>query len=186
MADVNSTVATNAVRTLNTQGLNRAAVAYQALVDFKRANGESAARMYESLNRRGKALYVIAGIQIFIRRAGLAENVASTAFGAIRCMCAVPVRGAYYLIALDTSIDVNGGVVVTQWVTRRPVPEGSVPRLMSVKGSTMRDSEPDRDYFERFSEINAVTSGIRRTVDGMTRAVLQRLNAKVRQLRGAA
>jgi hypothetical protein len=171
----------DAVRILNTQGLDNVARAYNILASECSVDKVSS-DILSHLNNRGRALYVIAGIQSFIRRAGLTESTSATMFGGVRCMCVVPARGTHYLIALDTSIDVNGGTVVTQWVTRQTVQERNIPRLLSPKSSIMRDSEPSGDYFEKYSEINAVTTGVRRTPHGMERAVLQRFHEKVNQL----
>ncbi len=174
----------NAVADLNAKGLMGAAAAYRVLSETPMT--QEIARFREEamkgLYQKGRAMYVVAGIQSFIRRAGLRGNVTSTVFGGIRCMCAVPAKGTHYLIALDTGVDVNCGTVVTQWVTRKPVSAQNIPILLADSSKIMRDSELSGEYFEKYSEINAVTGNMRRTVDGMEKAVKQRFMEKLRKL----
>ncbi len=120
----------------------------------------------------------------FVNRAKLQNTILRTSFGGVRVMFDVPARGTHYLLAVDITVDVNGGVVATQWATRQPVSAQNIPILLAGKTPALRESELDGDYFEKYSEINAITSGMRRTPEAMEKAVLTRLAEKIKQMRG--
>lgn len=176
----------SAVKALNTGGAKSAYEAYTKLQATGQTPEEEQFRVeaLQRLNQLGRAWYAIAGVQSFVAQAQLQSSVLKTSFGGVRTMFAVPARGVHYLVAVDISVDVNGGVVATQWVTRQPVSAQNIPILLSGKSPTLRESELSGDYFERYSEINAITSGVRRTPEAMEKAIRSRLTAKLRQMRG--
>jgi len=176
----------NAVKALNSGGAKSAMEAYKVLSGVGRTSDEDNYRIETllKLNQLGRAWFAISGIQAFVNQAQLQSNLIKTSFGGVRTMFAVPAKGVHYLVAVDITVDVNGGVVATQWVTRQPVSVQNIPILLSGKSSLLRESELSGDYFEKYSEINAITSGVRRTPDAMERAVLSRMTEKLRQMRG--
>lgn len=175
-----------AIHALNTGGVKTAMEAYKLLTAKGRTPDEEKYRVATllKLNQLGRAWFAIAGVQTFVTRAKLQNAMLRTSFGGVRVMFAVPARGTHYLMAVDITVDVNGGVVATQWVTRQPVSVQNIPILLSGKTPTLHESELDGDYFEKYSEINAITSGIRRTPEAMEKAVLSRLAEKIKQMRG--
>lgn len=178
---------TNAVKTLNAGGsTSDAAEAYKILSAKGRTaeDDKCCAEVLLKLNQLGRAWYAIAGIHAFVAQAQLQNNRVKTSFGGVRTMFAFPAQGVHYLVAVDITVDVNGGVVATQWITRQPVSTQNIPILLAGKSPTLRESELSGDYFEKYSEINAVTSGVRRTPEAMERAVISRMTEKLRQMRG--
>ncbi|GHU93172.1 hypothetical protein FACS1894208_02130 [Clostridia bacterium] len=174
---------TNAVIQLNSKGAKTSALAaYRTLEAFSTTPSARTVALGR-LSRTGRVWYTVAGVQDFILKAELQSNFVGANFGGVRVLCALPAKGTHYLIAVDVGVDVNGGTVVSQWVTRKPVSAQNIPTLLSLKNKTLLESELNGDYFERYSEINAVTNGVRRTPDGMVRTVLQRLTEKMRQTR---
>lgn len=177
---------TKAVKMLNTGGAKTAMEAYKVLTTPGRNLAEEKYRKEKipQLNQLGRAWFAIAGVMNFVNRAKLQNIILRTSFGGVRVMFAVPARGTHYLFAVDISVDVNGGVVATQWITRQPVSAQNIPILLAGKTPTLCESELDGDYFEKYSEINAITSGMRRTPEAMEKAVLTRLAEKIKQMRG--
>lgn len=187
-ANINKDIQTRystAVKVLNAGGVSSSLDAYRMLNVQGRTPEEDKYRdqMLTKLNQLGRAWYAIAGVQMFVDYAQLQYNILKTSFGGVRTMFAVPAKGVHFLVAVDITLDVNGGVVATQWVTRQPVSVQNIPILLSGKSPTLRESELSDDYFERYSEINAITVGVRRTPDTMEKAVLSRLAEKLRQMR---
>jgi hypothetical protein len=177
---------TKAVKMLNTGGAKTAMEAYKVLTTPGRNLAEEKYRKEKipQLNQLGRAWFAIAGVMNFVNRAKLQNIILRTSFGGVRVMFAVPARGTHYLFAVDITVDVNGGVVATQWITRQPVSAQNIPILLAGKTPTLCESELDGDYFEKYSEINAITSGMRRTPEAMEKAVLTRLAEKIKQMRG--
>ena len=177
---------TKAVKMLNTGGAKTAMEAYKVLTTPGRKLDEEKYRKEKipQLNQLGRAWFAIAGVMNFVNRAKLQNIILRTSFGGVRVMFAVPARGTHYLFAVDITVDVNGGVVATQWITRQPVSAQNIPILLAGKTPTLCESELDGDYFEKYSEINAITSGMRRTPEAMEKAVLTRLAEKIKQMRG--
>jgi hypothetical protein len=177
---------TKAVKMLNTGGAKTAMEAYKVLTTPGRNLAEEKHRKEKipQLNQLGRAWFAIAGVMNFVNRAKLQNIILRTSFGGVRVMFAVPARGTHYLFAVDITVDVNGGVVATQWITRQPVSAQNIPILLAGKTPTLCESELDGDYFEKYSEINAITSGMRRTPEAMEKAVLTRLAEKIKQMRG--
>lgn len=177
---------TKAVKMLNTGGAKTAMEAYKVLTTSGRNPDEEKYRKEKipQLNQLGRAWFAIAGVMNFVNRAKLQNIILRTSFGGVRVMFAVPARGTHYLFAVDITVDVNGGVVATQWITRQPVSAQNIPILLAGKTPTLCESELDGDYFEKYSEINAITSGMRRTPEAMEKAVLTRLAEKIKQMRG--
>jgi hypothetical protein len=177
---------TKAVKMLNTGGAKTAMEAYKVLTTPGRNLVEEKYRKEKipQLNQLGRAWFAIAGVMNFVNRAKLQNIILRTSFGGVRVMFAVPARGTHYLFAVDITVDVNGGVVATQWITRQPVSAQNIPILLAGKTPTLCESELDGDYFEKYSEINAITSGMRRTPEAMEKAVLTRLAEKIKQMRG--
>ena len=171
---------------LNTGGAKTAMEAYKVLTTPGRNPDEEKYRKEKipQLNQLGRAWFAIAGVMNFVNRAKLQNIILRTSFGGVRVMFAVPARGTHYLFAVDITVDVNGGVVATQWITRQPVSAQNIPILLAGKTPALRESELDGDYFEKYSEINAITSGMRRTPEAMEKAVLTRLAEKIKQMRG--
>ena len=177
---------TKAVKMLNTGGAKTAMEAYKVLTTPGRNLAEEKHRKEKipQLNQLGRAWFAIAGVMNFVNRAKLQNIILRTSFGGVRVMFAVPARGTHYLFAVDITVDVNGGVVATQWITRQPVSAQNIPILLAGKTPALCESELDGDYFEKYSEINAITSGMRRTPEAMEKAVLTRLAEKIKQMRG--
>lgn len=178
---------TTAVKLLNTGGVKTAmSDAYKVLMTPGKNPDEEKYRKgkIQQLNQLGRAWFAIAGVMNFVDRAKLQNTILRTSFGGIRVMFAVPARGTHYLLAVDIAVDINGGVVATQWVTRQPVSAQNIPILLAGKTPTLCESELDGDYFEKYSEINAITAGMRRTPEAMEKAVLTRLADKIKQMRG--
>ena len=175
----------NAVKLLNSSGQDSAVEAYTVLgclgrtpeTDTYRTNALS------KLNPIGRAWFVISGVQAFVTKAQLQSTSFKTSFGGLRTMFALPAKGVHYIVAVDITVDVNCGVVATQWITRQPVSVKNIPSLLSGNSPTLRESALSGDYFEKYSEINAVTSGVRRTPDAMEKAVISRMADKLRQMR---
>ena len=174
----------NAVQSLNTKGANGAVAAYGVLKSLAVTPEDKAVRTKElsNLNQIGRVLYTFAALQDFVNRAKLQNSFFKATFSGVRLMCAVAARGTYYMLACDVSMDMNGGTVVTQWVTKEPVSEKNIPVLLKADNPELRQSELGA-YFERYSTINAVAGSVRRTPEGMENFVLKSLTEKLRQMR---
>lgn len=187
MASVQEIIANykKAVTILNSGGREKQIEAYKVL-SAKGATAEIERQRnlaIQTLTQIGRAWYTTAGVQAYVKQAQFQNNLIKTSFGGVRTMFAVQAKGSYYLIAVDVSIDVNGGVVVTQWLTRESVSMQNIPKLLSGNIATLRESELSRDYFEKYSEINAITNAVRRTPEAMLKAVIARMTEKIQQLR---
>lgn len=176
----------NAVKMLNTKGKHSAGEAYKALSVIGRTPEEDKYRLevLSKLNQLGRAWFIIAGVNAVVQKAKYQSNIISTSFGGVRTMFAVSVGGTYYIAAVDITVDVNGGVVATQWVTRHPVKAEHIAVLLAGSKAELRESELSGEYFEKYSEINAITSNVRRTPDAMLKAVVTRMVEKVNQMCG--
>lgn len=175
-----------AVGLLNTRGRQEAAKAYKVLStqnnNVQLEQGRQA--LLNNLTPVGRVWYSIASVENYAKVRKLQYNTYSTAFGGIRTMVAFKNTGKYYLVAVDTSVDANTGVVVTQWVTRQPIMPENVETLLKLGNQKLKDTELSSDYFTKYSTINARTRAGIKTPQSMEDLVLQRLLNKMKNPTG--